>query len=519
MVASTALQGDNLRPMASAASTITPSKLVRYVIMIGALAVVIVLLCGPTWVVPIHPLTGLPYHELSDQPEYADAYVPTHSPQYALAIFVLCLALWMTNLIPLASTGLLAVGLLPLLGVVEPKQAFAYFGNSAVFFILGVFLLAAAMIRTGLSKRLSLLLLQRFDRRPGLLLVGITCSASFLSLWMPEHAVAAMMFPIVLEIAQALELKKGHSGYAKALFFGLAWGAVIGGCGTLLGGARAPLALELLRDTFRTNSGQPEFPISFLAWMKVAIPLVITMTALAVLVLRCFIRSEITDISRATRLLDESVRSLGPMTPRERRLAVLWVVTILSWICLSSHVDIAVIAIVSAAALSVLKIAEWNELQPFVNWGVVVMYGGAVALGAALKDTHAMLWLVLQVVPDGPIDPFVLLALMATLSIVLSAGISNAAAVAVLLPVGFALCEATTPAVHPLAMTYTVAISSGLAFILPISAPPHAICFASGYYSMKDLPKYGVPFTAVALAAMIALMAYYWPAIGVPITR
>ena len=147
------------------------------------------------------------------------------------------------------------------------------------------------------------------------------------------------------------------------------------------------------------------------------------------------------------------------------------------------------------------------------------MYGGAVALGAALKDTHAMLWLVQQVMPDRSIDPLPLLILMAVLSIALSSGISNAAAVAVLLPVGFAVCEATTPAIHPLAMTYTVAISSGLAFALPISSPPHAICFASEYYAMKEVPKFGIPLTLLALAVMIALMTLYWPLIGVPITR
>ncbi|MEE8386210.1 MAG: SLC13 family permease, partial [Dehalococcoidia bacterium] len=146
--------------------------------MVVALVGVLVLLCGPTWVVPIHPAADRPYHELQGHPVHGDEYIGERAPQYALAVFLLCLALWLTNLIPLASTGLLAIGLLPLLGVVTPKQAFAYFGNSAVFFILGVFLLAAAMIRTGLSKRLTQRLLQRFDRRPGLLVTGITCSAA-----------------------------------------------------------------------------------------------------------------------------------------------------------------------------------------------------------------------------------------------------------------------------------------------------------------------------------------------------
>jgi sodium-dependent dicarboxylate transporter 2/3/5 len=207
------------------------------------------------------------------------------------------------------------------------------------------------------------------------------------------------------------------------------------------------------------------------------------------------------------------------MSIQERRLAAVGLLTIACWILLGHWLDIAVIAVLAAVALSAFRIVGWQETQDYVNWGVVVMYGGAVAIGAALKDTHAMLWVVQQVLPSSGVSPLLLLILMAGLSIGLSAMISNAAAVAILLPVGYALCEATHPAVHPMAMTYAVAIASGLAFALPISSPPNAICFASGYYSMREVPKYGVPITVVAYAVMIGLMALYWPLVGVSITQ
>ena len=493
-------------------------RYIRYGIVGGSLILAGVLLVGPTWVRPIHGPTGLPYAQLQEHADYATAYIPERAPQYAMAVFVLCMGLWLTNLIPLAMTGLLAIACLPLLGIVNAQQAFAYFGNSAVFFIISVFLLAAAMIRTGLSKRLTLVLLQRFDRTPALLVTGVTCSSSFLALWMPGHAVAAMMFPILGEIADSLGLQKGRSSYAKTLYFALAWGAVIGGCGTFLGGARAPLAVALLHDTYRTASGEALYAVSFLAWMKAAMPLVVVLTALAVVVLLKFIPSEVSDITPATRMLNRRVQSLGRMSPRERRLAILGLVTIACWIGLGNRVDIAVIAVISAVGLSVFRIVGWQEMQAYVNWGVVVMYGGAVALGAALKDTHAMLWLVQHVVPEGQTSPIMLLIVMAILSFVLSSAISNAAAVATLLPVGFALCDVAQPAVHPMAMTYAVAIAAGLAFALPISSPPHAICYASGYYGMREVPKYGVPFSAVAIAAMIGLMVLYWPLAGVAVT-
>ncbi|MFQ5502126.1 MAG: SLC13 family permease [Phycisphaerae bacterium] len=505
--------------MARSTQQISRIQILRYGILAGSLLLAGVMLVGPLWVEPIHS-SGVPYHQLNnpDYAEYANEYISERVPQSALAVFVLCMALWLTNLIPLASTGLLAVALLPLLGIVAPKQAFAYFGNSAVFFILSVFLLAAAMIRTGLSKRLTLLLLQRFDRRPGLLVAGVTCSAAFMALWIPAHAVAAMMFPIILEIAESLGLEKSRSGYAKSLFFGLAWGAMIGGCGTFLGGARTPLAVELLSDTYRSPAGEAIYAVSFPAWMLMSMPLVIVLTAIAVLILLHFVPSEMTDITPATRMLNRRVAELGPLTARERRLAILGILTIVCWIGLGTRIDIAVIAILSAVALSALRIVGWRETQQYMNWGVVVMYGGAVALGAALKETHALLWLVQVAVPSSDLHPMWLLIIMAGLSVVLSSAISNAAAVAVLLPVGFALCEVSQPAVHPWAMTYAVTLSSGIAFVLPISSPPLAICHASGYYGLREVPKFGVPLTVLALAIVICLMMFYWPLVGVPIT-
>ena len=474
---------------------------VKYGILVVALIVAAVLLLGPTWVKP-------------DQP----AGVSERAGQHALAIFAICLALWGTNLIAQSSTGLLAIALLPVLGVTTARQSFAYFGNTAVFFILGVFVLATATIHTGLSKRLTLLLLQRFDRHPRLLVAGVVCSSAFLAMWMPEHAVAAMMFPIVLEIADSLGLKKLESGYAKALFLGLAWGAIIGGVATFLGGARAPLALGLLQDSFRDAAGRAMYQVSFLEWMRASMPLVIILTAVAVVVLLRFVHWEVDDITAATRMLNERVAALGPMSPQERRLAFVGGATIVSWIVLGHRVDLSVIAVLGAVAVSALRIAEWQHIQGYVNWGVVVMYGGAIALGSALEETNAMHWVAQRILPAGGTSPTVLLLAMSALTIATSSAISNVAAVAVLLPVGYALGGQTVPAIHPLAMTYVVALSAGLAFALPISSPPNAICYASGYYSLGEVPKYGVPLTLVAWLVMMLVMLVYWPLAGIEIT-
>src|SRR3990172_12941311 len=126
--------------------------------------------------------------------------------QKAIGVFLVCIILWVTGLIPLQITSLLAIILLPLMGIIESKKAYSLFGNEAVFFILGAFILAAAMMTSGLSTRLALIVLNRFGKTPTSLLLGTFLFPAFLSFFMSEHAVAAMMFPIILQIAKSLEL-------------------------------------------------------------------------------------------------------------------------------------------------------------------------------------------------------------------------------------------------------------------------------------------------------------------------
>ncbi len=432
------------------------------------------------------------------EPEGLENLAPA-APQRCLAVFLICMALWFTNLIPPAATGLLAIGLLPVLGVLPKERAFALFGNSAVLFILGVFLLAAAMISTGLSKRVTLLALQRFDKSPGRLVVGVTVSASFMALWMPEHAVAAMIYPILVEVVDSLGLKQG-ARYAKKLFLGLAWGSIIGGVGTFLGGARAPVAIDLLKR----HSGQT---IGFLPWMVAALPVVILMTLIAVITLSRRIPDDIADIKGATRMLDERVRRLGPMSSREWRLTILGLATIVIWIGWGEQIGLAVIAVLSAVALFLLRIVDWQSVQGYVNWGVLVMYGGAVALGTALTDTRAMEWIAVQVIdPSMPRLPLIILMVVTTMA--LTECISNTAAVAVLLPIGYTL--GAVVGINPILMTLVVTIPAGLAFILPVSSPPNAISFSAGHYSVREVVQLGWPMTVSALITLILVITIWW---------
>ena len=485
-------------------------------IKLAAMAVIavaaLILLFGPRFVEPIDPQTGIPYAEL---PETDPEHITPGGPQRALGIFVLCLGLWVTDLIPLPATSLMAIALLPLLGVMPHTQAFAYFGNSAMFFILGVFTLAAAMIDTGLSKRLTLRFLHWFDRTPGRLIGGVFFCGAFFSLWMPEHAVAAMMFPLVMEIAAALDLKRPGSIYARSLFLALAWGPVVGGVGTYLGGARAVLAVEIMRK-FQPDVAAP----SFLAFASMTMPLVVIMSLAGAYIITAGVRHEIDSITQATRMLKDRVRGLGPLSGRERRLAVLVSVTVLAWILLPQvseswlgyRIELGVIAVLSGVMVFVLRIVKWTKIQDYINWGVLVMYGGAVALGAALADTHAMDWLATQMVPYLATNKLALLAIVAMVAIAFTEGMSNAAVVAMLLPLGLGLCSQLN--VSPMAMMYMVTLPAGLGFCLPMGAPAIAIAFSSGYYGVGQVVVRGLVMDILSVIVLLLCAWLYWPLLG-----
>ncbi|MFC1799674.1 SLC13 family permease [Candidatus Eisenbacteria bacterium] len=427
--------------------------------------------------------------------------------QAAISVFAMCFILWTTGALPLSVTSLLAIALLPLFGALDATTAFSLFGNRAVFFILGAFMLAAAMMSSGLSVRVSLLFLKRFEGSPKRLLSGIILSCAFMAMWMPAHAVAALMFPIVLEIALALNLEPRFSNYGKALFLSMAWGCVIGGVLTLLGGARNPLAIALLREQYGLT-------ISFTKWIVAVFPIsAVLLVVVHLLVFKVF-APEIDNVKPARELIERKVRDLGPMSGRETKVLFVMITTILAWIFLGERVGLAPIAILGSSTLFVLGAMSWNDVEKYVNWGVILMYGGAIALAAALQMTGAAKWMVTSLLGSVPLDPFTLIAFVAVVSMILTEAMSNAAVVALVLPIAFELGD-TVPGINPLVMVFAVALPAGLAFSLPIGTPPNAIAYSARYHRLRDSLRVGVIMNLTALTTFLLVAKYYWKWIGV----
>ena len=420
-------------------------------------------------------------------------------------VFGLCVVLWVTALIPLAITGLSAIALIPLLGIREPEVTYQYFGSSAVFFILGAFTLGAAVVGCGLSSRLTLKAFERYGNTTWKLVMAVFGFTALLSCVMSEHAVAAMSFPIVWEIARNMRGQKGAAEVQKVLFFAMAWGCIIGGTTTVLGGGRAPLAIGILEQSV----GQT---ITFTQYILLTIPLVILLMLLGMVLLRGTYPNDAPSVETARRQLNERLKQLGKTSLREKLVATVLVVTIGFWVLRGEELGLANIAILSTGALFGLRLVSWKDIEENVNWGVILMYGGAITLGSAMADTGAAYWITEQVFGGWTGSPQLLMLAMGTLTMVMTEFMSNSAVIAILMPPALSL--ASVHGVPLWMMTMCVVLPSNFAFMFPMATPATALAYSSGAFTTREAIRRGGLLDCMGILFLAFLVYLYWPWVG-----
>lgn len=426
----------------------------------------------------------------------------------SLLLFAGTIFLWVSGLLPLAVTALLAMALLPLAGILPAKQTYALFGNEAVFFILGAFILGAAMTETGLSTRLARTMLVRFGSTPRRLALTVFLLAAGLSFCMSEHAVAAMLFPVVVEITASLGLKPGKSSYAKLLLMSIAWGCIIGGIATYLGGARAPLAAGMLREITGID-------IAFFDWTMAAIMIVLPLLFIGFGLLLLFFPPDLTSVEDGLRVLNRKRLEVGKISYAEMITALVMVATISGWVFFGRQLGLAAIAILGIAVLFAFRVVTWQKIEEYVNWGIILMYGGAIALASAMEKSGAALWLADKALTTFTLSPFQIVAAISLLAILLTECISNAAVIAILMPIGLSL--ATGLGIDPRVMTLAIALPAGLAYCLPMGTPATAIVFGSGHLKSRDMIVPGIVIMGISWLLFLGSAMFIWPLLGLQI--
>ena len=407
----------------------------------------------------------------------------------AFIVFVICILWWITNVVPIMITSLLAIVLFPLLGLSSSEEVYKYFGNTAVFFLVGSFILSSALRRTNITKKIAVEFVRKFGKDSKRLILSFLLVSYFLSLWMISHAVVAILLPIVLELADELEDR-----FLKSLLLSILWGATLGGNTTLLGGGRAPLVFAMLQPYYKEG-------ISFMRWMFYSFPITFSL-----LLISAFILLKITpkiDISLVEKLQENQIET----REKQFQVALIAIATIFLWIFAGERLGVANIAIGAVIALFLTNSITWKEVEEDVNWGVILMYGGAIVLGRMMNQTGVARWLV-GLFRLSEIPQLFLVFVFFTSGVLLTEVMSNSAAAVILAQVSFPLIDSF--GISPGALTVLISMSTGFAFMLPTGSPSVAMISSTGHITGKELVRYGMVMSFLSTVVTILVVEAYW---------
>lgn len=436
----------------------------------------------------------------------------TVAGQRALGIMALCATWWLTTPVALPVTSLLGLALLPVMGVLDKNRAMELFGNQSVFFVIASFVVAAVTVRTGLSTRVALWALRRSGKSEDAVAIGTMLVAAALTSVVISHAVAALLLPIVIEIVRALNLGPG-SRFARRLLLSMAWGTICGSNISLLSCARSSLSIGMFAAWQEKNGGGS--PIGFFEFSAATFLPVIASLVIAAVALRLFHRPEGLRMDAAVDRLSLRLREMGGMSRGEWITAAVLVTMVAGFILFGKSVGLGTIALLGAALLFVVRAAHWEETEGQVNWGVALLYGGAIAVAAAIDETGAVGVLVHEYLPLHSIPVWILVLLCTLVTIVITAFVSNAAAIALVLPICITI--ATEVGINPRAMAVLLPVAAGLDFSLPVSTPAMAMVFGTGYLRTQDSVIPGVITSVIGAAVTVILAWIVWPALGLPL--
>lgn len=427
--------------------------------------------------------------------------------------------LFITEPIPLPAVALLIVlGQVFLLGLDSSLVARSLMKDS-VLFIMGSLMLAVALVKQKLDKRLALLIVRITGSGTYAIAFGLSVFSGLLASFIGEHTVAAMMLPVALSLIQLATDDQNQQRALGVLFlFSISYACAMAGIGTPSGGARNAIMIDYLRDFFYA-ADDPEtyrYSVSYLHWMIYAYPVFLIQLPLMHLILRKTFKTDLGDLGPAVEKLKEQVGTEGALTGRHYVAILLFLLTLVGWVGFSSQYGMGTIAILGAVLFLVTGLVRWQDLNSGVNWGVVLLYAAAISLGVQMRDTGAAAWVASifmdALAPVGLNSGLGLLAAVMFLTTFITNTMSNGAAVAVLGPIVLTIALATET--NPLAVGMVTAVSSAFAYFTVIGTPASTIVYSSGYLRSSDFMKVGWRMALMSFIVLLTASKLYWPLIG-----
>ena len=448
-----------------------------------------------------------------------------------LAILAFSIVVWMTDSISYPVSAAVIMSLMAFLlgtapNVAAPEKligtsaalttALGGFSNTALALVAGALFLAAAMMKTGLDKRIALVVLSKIGAKTNRVLMGVICVGFILSFFVPSTtARVSCMVPIVMGIIVAFGVER-KSRFAAVMMIATAQADSIWNVGIKTAAAQNMVAIGFIEKQLGKT-------ITWMDWFIAAAPFAILMSVALYFVLMKLMPPETDEIAGGKEAIAKSLADLGPMTTKEKKLLFMSCTLLFFWATEkvihpfdTSTTTIIAIAIMLLPGIGVMT---WKEAEPNIPWGTVILFGVGISLGSALLSTKAAAWIAKIIVATfglHTMPALIILAVLAAFLILIHLGFASATALAsAMIPIIISILQGVqTPNINVMGLTMILQYVVSFGFILPVNAPQNMVAYGTNTFEVRDFIKTGIPLIVIAYALIMLLGATYWKWMG-----
>lgn len=425
---------------------------------------------------------------------------------------------WITEAIPIAITALLPIVLFPLTGGLDLDTTTSAFGHKYVFLYMGGFIIAIAIEKWNLHRRIALNIIQFIGSDIKKIILGFMVATAFLSMWISNTATSVMMLPIGIAIITQLKdnpntVEDENQLFGKALMLAIAYSASIGGIATLIGTPPNLVLAGVVLDTYG-------YEITFLQWFMFGFPISVVLLFLCWKYLTTYaFKFQQKEFPGGKVEIKRLLKTLGNISYEEKMVAFVFGLTAFFWITRSllfdkllPKLDDTIIAVVFAIVLFLIpaktkkeQLMGWDDAVK-LPWGIILLFGGGMALANGFESSGLAQWIGGQMTSFAGMTTILLILLLIAAVNFLTEITSNLATTAMLLPVLAPM--AITVDIHPFVLMVGAAVAASCAFMLPVATPPNAVVFGSGYLRIPDMVRKGFMMNIISII-ILTLFVYF----------
>lgn len=431
-----------------------------------------------------------------------------HKAKITTGLMMAVAVLWLTEIIPLAASAFLIPVVMVVANVSSAKAVLAPFANPIIFLFLAGFLMARAMNRTGFDRLIALTILSRASSRPARLMFTLMAITAFLSMWMSNTASVAMIIPIAMAILDKIPRAGHRTGFRRALILGVAYAGAVGGISSAIGTPANILAMTFLGEFSGTE-------LKFVDWFAYGLPMTLIMVPIIWVFLLYSFKVRTGDVEG---FLDPDVykkqfAEMGGLQPEQRIVLVAFVLTIALWLSEGWHgISSGIVALIGALILFFSGTLETEDLNQ-INWNALLTFGGGLAIGTMLVETGFSDWIALKLVGLSSLPQSLVIFLVAGLTLLIGAFISNTACAAMMIPLAIPLAQLLR--IDPRLMAAVIAIGSSVDFALVIGTPPTMLAYSTGLFETSEIFKRGIVLDLIGVLVLSFGLVWIWNLLGV----